>query len=359
MYSLYVYDKSRVRIGVVEDIDSLQWLSPYAEAGEVKLVCAATEKNIALLQDGCRLWCTEQKESAVIRECTIDDTGEDAKCTVRAVHSVARWADRVIMATENIRNVESGMLSLVNKNRRGLCGATAPAKGLTAVTETQTTWGSVLDAQETLAAAHDLGFRETFAPETGVDTFEVYKGTDRTQGDYYNGYFGNDAENISSAQIVRGTADWKNTAIVGGEGEGAARKIVVVSIGNYTGDDLRELWADAKDITRKYQISTPDGSGGYTYTEATYTDAEYTAILTARGLEKLAEHLQTLEVDAVLADGLLVYGKDYFLGDIIPIKLTKYGLQITARVSAVRTVYESTGRLITAVLSDFSIKGGA
>lgn len=38
MYSLYVYDEDLLRQGVVEDIDSLQWLSLYAGAGEVKLV---------------------------------------------------------------------------------------------------------------------------------------------------------------------------------------------------------------------------------------------------------------------------------------------------------------------------------
>ena len=56
MYSLYVYDEDLLRQGVVEDIDSLQWLSLYAGAGEVKLVCAATDKNLDLLRRGRRLW---------------------------------------------------------------------------------------------------------------------------------------------------------------------------------------------------------------------------------------------------------------------------------------------------------------
>ena len=50
--TLYVYADG-ARVGLVEDIRSLQWLSEYQDAGEVKLVCSATAKNQALLADGC------------------------------------------------------------------------------------------------------------------------------------------------------------------------------------------------------------------------------------------------------------------------------------------------------------------
>lgn len=122
--TLYVYNPARERIGLVEDIRSLQWLSEYQDAGEIKLVCSATEKNRALLVDGNRLYCTEQPESAIIRQTQIDDDGKDAKLTVRAVLSAARWADRVVMATEQVHNAEAGMLSLTIKHRRGLPGIT-------------------------------------------------------------------------------------------------------------------------------------------------------------------------------------------------------------------------------------------
>ena len=87
--TLYVYNPARERIGLVEDVRSLQWLSEYQDAGEIKLVCSATEKNRALLVDGNRLYCTEQPESAIIRQTQIDDDGKDAKLTVRAVLSLS------------------------------------------------------------------------------------------------------------------------------------------------------------------------------------------------------------------------------------------------------------------------------
>ena len=216
-------------------------------------------------------------------------------------------------------------------------------------------WGSVLDAEITLAKAAGLGFREIFDAATAQETFEVYQGTDRTQGEGYNGWFGDDIGNLASYTLAQGTDGWKNLAIVAGEGEGADRTVVTASLGDYTGDDRRELWVDAKDLTRRCQVAVSDGSGGYTYTEKTYSESEYKALLQARGLEKLAQCLPALEVDASLGQGTLVYGRDYGLGDLVPLKLTGCGLRMTARVSAVRTVYESTGRTVRAVLSDFAI----
>ncbi len=68
------------------------------------------------------------------------------------------------------------MLAL-RKAPRGLPGTTAAAKGLAVPMDTQVTWGSVLEADITLAKAAGLGFREVFDPSTGMETFEVYAWT--------------------------------------------------------------------------------------------------------------------------------------------------------------------------------------
>lgn len=353
---LYVYDTAIQRIGLVEHINSLQWLSEYQGTGEVKLSCAATNKNRELLVDGNRLYCTEQRESAVIREVDTSDDGKSVTLTVRALPSVARWADRVVLATENITKVEPGMLALTTKHRRGLPGVSSANTGLPARTDTQITWGSVLDAEITLAVSAGYGFTEVFDPVTGVETFTVYAGVDRTSGGGYNGYFGDDIGNLADYKIIQGTGDWKNVAIVGGQGEGVDRRIVSVTLGHHAGDDRREMWVDAKDISKTYQIAAQAPDGSTSYTEHAYTDFEYDALLQACGLEKLTECLQTLEVSATLDQSLMRYGIEYQLGDIVPVKICRCGLQLAARISAVRTVYESTGKLVTAQLTDFTLR---
>lgn len=363
MYSLYVYDEDLIRQGVVENINSLQWLSLFREAGEAKLVCDATDKNLGLLRKGWRLWCSEQKESAIITQSEISDTGEKSTLTVRALHSVNRWKDRVVMGTVLIKNVETAMLQIVNDNRRGLHGSTAPASGFKPTTDSQVSWDSVLTALEDLSLAHNLGFKETFSEDTLDEVFSVYEGTDRSvEGtDNFVGYLGDDIGNVSNIKIVDSDANWKNVAVVAGEGEGADRKVVVVSLGTEIGDNRRELWVDARDISSTYQVATPtgevdeDGNPEYDYVKHTYTAEEYEALLRTRGLEKLAEKIRKLEVTVEASQSLIFYGKDYFLGDVLPIKLTRYGLKLSARLIGVRTIYESTGRKVSLQLSDITV----
>ncbi|MFQ7727527.1 MAG: hypothetical protein ACLRI7_14405 [Ruthenibacterium lactatiformans] len=50
----------------------------------------------------------------------------------------------------------------------------------------------------------------------------------------------------------------------------------------------------------------------------------------------------------------MYYGEDYFLGDILPLKLTRYGLHVRA-AHGVRTIYEASGRSVVLQLGDISI----
>ena len=354
MSDIYVYDEDFVTLGIVEDVISLQWLSEYAGEGEIKLIAYATDKNLDLLKKGYRLYTPEHVEAAYIYEIEINDNGRLPDITVRAKSSVARWKDRVVMATENITNVEAAMLGLTAKHRRGLSGITAVAKGYTESLDMQITWNSVLEAEEELAGLSGLGFREAFDPDTGEEKFEVYKGTDRTSGEGYVGYF-SEGVNVESSKITDSSAEYKNVAVVGGQGEGMDRKVIIVSDSAYEAEERRELWVDAKDLSQTYQIATAtgetdsDGNPRYDYTEGTYSDAEYTEMLRARGFEKLSEVPPELSIEINVNQDLMQYGRDYHLGDVMPYK-SKYGYDAKMRVTAVKITEESTGRTLTVQL---------
>ena len=66
----------------------------------------------------------------------------------------------------------------------------------------------------------------------------------------------------------------------------------------------------------------------------------------------------TLE-DTAQDGSTLTYGKDYGLGDILPIKLTRYGLLAAARVTGVKIVYEAKGRQVLPQLADFQVTAQA
>jgi hypothetical protein len=206
-----------------------------------------------------------------------------------------------------------------------------------------------------------------FNPETGAETLKVYRGIDRSKDTLpgYVGYFGTDVGNIQNATITSGTTDYKNVAIVAGGGEGADRTVRIVSLGSFSGESRREMYVDARDLQREYQVATPVEDGDhvaigvpkYTYDKHTYEEAKYLALLDTRGREKLAEQLKDFAVTCDITQNNIMYGVDYFLGDRMPVKLADYGIYASARISSVTRIYEKEGNKIVAVLSDFKTEG--
>lgn len=364
MSNFYIYNAARERIGVLQHDDAVQWLENYQTPGEVKIDAQATQDNFTMLVDGNRIMSTDT--NTVARICHVDlvQTEAEELITVRADITSELLSDRVLMATEHATNVEAAMYAIYSKNRRALPIEVGSAEGFAEQTDMEITWGSVLDAEIKLAEVSGLGFTVLFDPETGTETFKVYKGVDRSDetNPGYVGYFGTDVGNIQDVSVTSGTTDYKNVAVVAGAGEGVEREVRIVSLGNVSGENRRELYVDARDLQREYQVATPTGEldekGNplYTYETRLYTDTEYNAMLDARGLEKLAECLRTFSITCTIVQNNIQYGVDYFLGDRMPVKLPEYGIYASARISSVTMVYERDGNKIIALLSEFELE---
>jgi hypothetical protein len=347
--------------------DAVQWLENYQTPGEVKIDAQATADNLAMLVEGNRVYNTDT--DTVARICHVDlvQTEGSELITARCDITSELLSDRTIMATENIANVEAGMYSIYQKNRRDLPIELATPEGYAETTDLEITWGDVLTGEIKLAGVSGLGFKVVFDPETAVETFKVYKGIDRSSDTApgYIGYFGTDVGNVQNPAITSGTTDYKNVAIVAGAGEGANRTVRIVSLVSPapTGENRRELFVDARDLQQEYQVATPTGQYDergnpiYNYQTRKYTAAEYNAILDARGLEKLAEHLRTFSITCDIVQNNILYGTDYFLGDRMPIKIPEYGIYAAARISSVTMIYEKEGTKIVALLSEFELEG--
>lgn len=364
MSNFYIYNVARERIGILQHVNAVQWLENYQSPGEVKIEAQATPDNLAMLIDGNRIYNTDTNTVARICHRDIVQTESEKLITARADITSELLSDRVLMATENVKVAETAMYDLYSKNRRALPIAIGAAEGYTERADMEITWGSVLEAQKKLAEASGLGFTVLFDPETAEETFTVYKGLNRAndQSESYVGYFGTDVGNIQNTSVSFGSADFKNVAVVAGAGEGTGREIRTVSLGSVSGESRRELYVDARDLQREYQVANPTGEVDekgnpiYTYETKTYTDAEYNSMLDARGLEKLAECLKTFSITCDIMQNNILYGIDYFLGDRMPVKLPEYGIYASACISSVTMVYENEGTKITAILSDFELE---
>lgn len=159
---------------------------------------------------------------------------------------------------------------------------------------------------KTMCQSEDIGFR--IIRDGSVALLEFYQ-PEAKENLVFSEKFGNltvDALSISSA-------NYKNYAIVLGEGEGDNRTRVDVDLTD--GEERRDLIVDAKDL----QMNEGE------------SEESYKARLTARGIEKLLERTQTFSCAFTPYSG--DFGIKYDLGDILTVYLPDYGITLRARVS--------------------------
>ena len=364
MVEFRIFDAQKRWVGILQNVQSVQWLQNYKSPGEVKIICAPTEENQRNLIDGNRVFNTELDGIAKIVEVTYSTGIEKDFMTVRAVDAGHLLDERVIMATETVTNVEQGIYDIYNKNRRDLPLLTATPQGYTDTTNTERTWGSVLERIITLCEASSLGFKVVFDEGSKSETLTVYKGIDRTveRSPDYRGYLGTDNGVLSKVDVASGSVDFKNVAVVAGSGDGSQRIVEIVSIAsNITGEARRELYVDRRDLQKTYQIATQTGVDAwgnpiYEYTDGTYTDDEYRQVLRNAGLEALAEHNKNFSISCNVSQKNVLFGEDYGLGDRMPIKVDKYGISTSADILSALHIYEETGQAIKITLGGFDFE---
>ena len=193
----------------------------------------------------------------------------------------------------------------------------------------QYTGAGLLETWQEICKAHGLGFRAVTADHGIIaPALEIIQGIDRSEGQSVNSpvIFSAEFENLLSSTYVRDTVNYKNVALVAGEGEGKNRK--TVSLGTASGLARRELFVDARDLSSN---------------EGEIPEAEYTAQLSARGAEKIAEHQITQAFDGEIdTANNFILDQDYTLGDIVTVE-NEYRIRKNVRVSAIMETWDNQG----------------
>ena len=158
-------------------------------------------------------------------------------------------------------------------------------------------------------------------------TFDVYKGLDRTAGQSVNppAIFSREFENILEQEYTDSLHNYRNIALVAGEGEGTERELT--SIGQGVGLDRYELFVDARDLQKEDRAIE-----------------EYIGLLEDRGNTKLAEYKEIKTFDSKInLRSNLIYKEDFDLGDIVTCTSKKWGVTIDTRITEIEEVYEEDG----------------
>lgn len=200
----------------------------------------------------------------------------------------------------------------------------------------QHTGGSIYDHIDKLAREQGLGYRVKIDPRTNKLMFDVYKGVDRTiyQTSVIPVEFSSDLDDILESEHYLSNSDYKNYALVAGEGEGNARMMIITGDFVSTGFARRELYVDARDL----QSETKDENGN----DTTLSISDYMMVLGQRGNERLAQAsvVETVEASIrIYGNTTYKFGIDYMLGDTVTITDKRIGVSISAAITGIEETF--------------------
>lgn len=335
---IYIMNKNFEKIAVIEDA-SVIWTTRYYDVGDFEIYVGATQKYISILQSGNYVTRLDDDKVGVIEDIkiTYDDEGtEYLTVTGRFAESILER--RIVwQQTQLAGTAENGLRNLINNNiinpaiedRKIPIIALGLLKGYTDRLDAQYTGDNILEINKNVAIATQTGFKFNFIENKF--NFELYKGVDRSYNQNSNSYvvFSDKYDNLLSSEYELNTSNLRNVALVAGEGEGTQRKTLVVGSGK--GLDRYETFVDARNI------STNNGE---------ITTNEYNKALNEAGLENIITITQAFTGEVDLTQNY-VYKKDFFIGDLVTIENSKWGIFINSRIIEITESEDENGYKIT------------
>lgn len=327
---LFVYDKDMNLVNMVSNYISLMWQEDYYGLGSFYCECVDTKANIDVFKQGYYVARKGKKTAMLIRY--VKKISSENIMIIKGFTTNELVNQRTLWGTKLINNVEQGMYDIVNSSIRSMPYFYISAlKGFTERFETQFTGTNVFEALVTLCEQSKLGFYTEFDYKNKKHIFTVFKGRDLSYGNPDNPWkvFSPDFKNLINSDIVDDDILFRNVAFVAGAGEGAERKWIEVNPFGVQGLNSFELFVDARDLQPSAYV---DGEEIY------YTEAQYHQMLYSRGIEKLNQHNK---INTFIGEvSPIGFGEDFYLGDIITCKSTKYGVEMNTRILSYNEVRE-------------------
>lgn len=347
---LYVYSPEMVLQGIVEKITSLIWTRRYWESGEFKMLVPFTDDHARLLVKDNLIMKRGDNEAAQIKYVHITKNSQGLEEIEVQGKFLLSWIGKRIVKKQIITKdtTQNILYRIVRENVTSPADARRKIPAVSIATDDPNTGSGVIDytseqfinaelAAETAAKAAKLGIRMRTNARTGAHTFSVYKGRDLTAGNSAGNapcIFSQEFDNIIEQEYTNSVENLKTTAFVGGEEkEGVARKVAEVG-GAASGLAREEVFINATDIVQEYD----DDSGQ----KVTLTDAQYMALLSARGSEELEQYAETLSFGSkVNTSSNLVYKDDYDLGDRVTCLNKRWRIRIDVRITEITETYQN------------------
>lgn len=344
--NIYVFDKEFNLLGVIDQFTSLIWRREYYRSGNFELHSFLPKENkeaadlLSMLQKGNILMKEDSPEEAgVIENITLDDQ-EAETIAVSGYFVDSLIKNRIVWGMQSqTGTIEQAMKNYVSKNcitptniNRVIPNLVlSNPRGIAKQANVVNSYKNLSEWIEELAVKYDVGWRVLFDLTNKQYIFDVFEGRNLTinQTENPQAIFSLEYENVLNQTFTDSENGYKNMALIGGQGEGIARKLAILN-NEFTGFNRRELFVDAKDIPQEKEDGTP------------LTDHEYETILIERGKSKIAEltPIQTFEAGVSVLSSL-IYKQDFDLGDQVTIQNKRWGITVNTRITSIEEIYEN------------------
>lgn len=333
---IYFLDEHLKDYAVLDSFKSLIWTKRYYTYGEFELYVPASEDITAIL-DTCPYVMRDDDDTVMIIEnvkiSTDAENGDFYTIAGRSLESIL--TRRIVWTQTNLDETDpaEGIYKLLEYNVTDpeitariipnfLVDETFTTSG---ALKMQVTGGELAETITNICKTFGLGWKISRVRGLGTTDDMQFSLYQRGEVDVT---FSPEFDNLISSDYFYKTTEYKNVALVAGEGEGVDRRRAVV---NPTAEGLerRELYVDARDI------SSNGGEIG---------DDAYMAALATRGEQKmLEEHTATYGFEGTIEpSGAYQYKADYDLGNIVTVS-NGYGVTATPRIIEIIECWDETG----------------
>ena len=355
---LEVRNSNREIIGILDDFQSIIWETNYYSTGAFEVYLRAVPQYINVLQIGNYVTRPDDENIGIIENINVEYSEEFGKMIAASGRFAKSILDRRIIynASGNTTGklsispvISSGLVEIAVRKlvTDHIISSPQTARNISFITlgelqgitkkivdesgkntQVQTSFGNLLEYTDEMLHSYELGAKMVFDRETLQLKYTVYEGKDRSRNNTQNNLpiiMSQEYDNFFSSKYEKNTTQIKNTALIGGEGEGADRFCTMIGI-NAVGLNRREVWIDASAQSKTYEVNGE---------QKQYTDDEYLALLKSAGTQTIADYQTTEIYDGELNINALTYKTDFNVGDIITVEDNELNIYINPRIIAV------------------------
>ena len=314
---------------------NLQWNREYYQAGNFSVQIPANQYNPQMRY----LYTPNRPETGIIQKVELTETVKGQFIQLSGFFLEAILNDKIVYPTYYAKGpLDTAVCSMVTKYKADiplLQVAAAPGNAPSVVW--QETGGQLGNAAYTRLQTQQRSYRCSYDYQSNVITFSVWQGLNRTQEQSENNFvvFSNGFKNLDNLRASMDSSNYKNYAVVAGQGEAENRKVAYADLSN--GGYHKILFVDARNEA---------------WNTEEQTESEYLQSLAQKGHDQLLNYQNEQNIEVDVTQGAFRYLTDFDLGDLVDVAIDTLGVHMQASIVSAHEVEKSNCHTVTIELGN-------